>query len=78
MSLSELLFGKWEVVESIPASFNRRVLWKESEEEGEIRIEKNLRTGYERARLVGWRSSYDLDLDFTKQKVREYKLENNQ
>jgi hypothetical protein len=78
MSLSEFLFGKWEVVESIPAEYKRRVLWMESEEEGEIRIEKNLRTGYERARLVGWQSSYELDLNFTKQKIREYKLENKE
>lgn len=76
MSLSEFLFGRWEVVESIPAEYTRRVLWVESEEEGEIRIEKNLRTGYERARLVGWRSSYELDVHMTKQKIREYKLEN--
>lgn len=78
MSISEFLFGKWEVVESIPASFNRRVLWVQSEEEGEIRIEKNIRTGYERARLVGWNGAWELDLHLTKQKIREYKLENKQ
>lgn len=78
MSLSEFLFGKWEVVESIPAEYKRRVLWMDSEEEGEIRIEKNLRTGYERARLVGWQSSYELDLNFTRHKIREYKLENKE
>lgn len=78
MSVSEFLFGKWEVVESIPATYSHRVLWMESEKDGEIRIEKNLRTGYERARLVGWDGAYTLDLHLTKQRIKEYKLENKQ
>lgn len=78
MSISEFLFGKWEIIESIPASFNRRVLWKESEEEGEIRVEKNRRTGYERARLVEGNVVWELDLHLAKKKIKEYKIEYNQ
>ena len=79
MSLSEFLFGKWEVIDSIPAEYTRRVLWIESEHEGEIRIERNLRTGYERALLIGWSTTrYELDLHLTKQKIKEYKIEYKQ